>query len=450
MTPQLTFLGAAGTVTGSKFLLESDGARVLLECGLFQGLRSLQERNWTPPVQAPALQAVVLSHAHIDHSGYLPRLARDGFTGPIFCSPATADLIGIMLPDAARLNEEEAEFRNRSGATRHQPALPLFTEADAARALGLVRRVSFGEAFTPAPGVSVRFSLSGHILGASVVQVTTAGRRLVYSGDLGRYGVPVMRDPDAVREADTLVVESTYGNRLHPNDDGRPILTEAVQRAVNRRGVLLIPAFAVGRTQELLFLVSELESGGQIPRLDVYLDSPMAAAANAVYARYPDEQDKGAAGRVPSRFHLAPTPADSKRLNDLEGPAIIIAGSGMATGGRVLHHLRRRLGDQRTTVLLAGYQAAGTRGRLLRDGATTLRIFGEEVPVLARILASDALSAHADQREILRWLRQLARPPQSTWAVHGEPDAAAALRDVIARELGWQVAVAADGQRVDI
>ena len=450
MTPQLTFLGAAGTVTGSKFLLESNGARVLLECGLFQGAKSLQERNWTPPVQASTLQAVLLSHAHIDHSGYLPRLVRDGFDGSIFCSPATADLIGIMLPDAARLSEEEAEFRNRTGATRHQPALPLFTEADATRALGLVRRVAFGDAFTPAPGVTARLSMSGHILGASVVQVTTAGRRLVYSGDLGRYGVAVMRDPDPVSEADTLVIESTYGNRLHPSDDGRPILVEAVQRAVSRRGILLVPAFAVGRTQELLFLIAELETAGQIPRLDVYLDSPMAAAANAIYTRYPDEQDPRAAGRVPSRFRLAPTPGDSKRLNELDGPAIILAGSGMATGGRVLHHLRRRLGDERTTVLLAGYQAAGTRGRLLRDGATTLRIFGEEIPVRAKILATDALSAHADQREILRWLRQLARPPQATWAVHGEPDAAAALRDAIARDLGWRVAVAADGQRVDV
>src|SRR5438445_600619 len=425
-------------------------ARVLLECGLFQGAKSLQERNWTPPVQASTLQAVLLSHAHIDHSGYLPRLVRDGFDGSIFCSPATADLIGIMLPDAARLSEEEAEFRNRTGATRHQPALPLFTEPDATRALGLVRRVASGDAFTPAPGVTARLSMSGHILGASVVQVTTAGRRLVYSGDLGRYGVAVMRDPDPVSEADTLVIESTYGNRLHPSDDGRPILVEAVQRAVSRRGILLVPAFAVGRTQELLFLIAELETAGQIPRLDVYLDSPMAAAANAIYARYPDEQDPRAAGRVPSRFHLAPTPGDSKRLNELDGPAIILAGSGMATGGRVLHHLRRRLGDERTTVLLAGYQAAGTRGRLLRDGATTLRTFGEEIPVRAKLLATDALSAHADQREILRWLRQLARPPQATWAVHGEPDAAAALRDAIARDLGWRVAVAADGQRVAV
>jgi len=285
VTPQLTFLGAAGTVTGSKFLLESNGARVLLECGLFQGAKSLQERNWTPPVQASTLQAVLLSHAHIDHSGYLPRLVRDGFDGSIFCSPATADLIGIMLPDAARLSEEEAEFRNRTGATRHQPALPLFTEADATRALGLVRRVAFGDAFTPAPGVTARLSMSGHILGASVVQVTTAGRRLVYSGDLGRYGVAVMRDPDPVSEADTLVIESTYGNRLHPSDDGRPILVEAVQRAVSRRGILLVPAFAVGRTQELLFLIAELETAGQIPRLDVYLDSPMAAAANAIFSR---------------------------------------------------------------------------------------------------------------------------------------------------------------------
>ncbi len=459
MSASLTFLGAAGTVTGAKFFLESPRARILLECGLFQGLRDLRARNWAPlPLEARSLQAVLLSHAHIDHSGYLPRLARDGFPGPIFCSPGTADLLMIMLPDAARLQEEEAEFRNRTGATRHRPALPLFSSADAERALALVRPVVFDRPFAPAPDVQARFRPSGHILGASIVEVDVEGRRLIYSGDLGRYGVPVMRDPVAVQRADTLLIESTYGNRLHPADDGAPILVQAVERAVAQRGVLLVPAFAIGRTQDLLYMLRGLEEAGRVPKVAVHLDSPLAIEATAIYARHPEEHDADAAqvmaeGHrpfVPARFHLSRTREDSKRLNGLEGPAIIIAGSGMATGGRILHHLRQRLADARTTILFVGYQAAGTRGRLLRDGARMLRIFGDEIAVRATILATDALSAHADQGEILMWLRGFQRPPAMTYAVHGEPTAAAALRDAITRDLGWPGAVAEDGQRITL
>ena len=459
MAASLTFLGAAGTVTGARFLVEADGVALLLECGMFQGLRELRARNWAPPPVDPTkLAAVLLSHAHIDHSGYLPRLARDGFAGPIFCSPGTADLLRIMLPDAARLQEEEAEYRNRRGITRHRPALPLFTTEDAERTLGLVRPVPFETRFVPAPGVDASFRMSGHILGASIVAVAVAGRRLVYSGDLGRYGVPVMKDPVPVDGADTLLVESTYGNRLHPADDGTPLIVRAVERAVERRGWLLVPAFAIGRTQDLLYLLRSLEEAGRIPRLPVYLDSPMGIEATAIYARHPEEHDSDATrveargGRpfVPSRLRVSPTTAESKRLNDMEGPVVVIAGSGMATGGRILHHLRQRLSDERTTVLFVGYQAAGTRGRLLRDGAKELRIFGEDVPVRAMIMATDALSAHADQGEILRWLGGFRRPPGMTYAVHGEPEAAAALRVAIVEKLGWPCAVAADRQRVDI
>ena len=459
MTASLTFLGAAGTVTGAKFLLESDESRLLLECGMFQGLRELRERNWTEPLPAPAkLSAVLLSHAHIDHSGYLPRLARDGFAGPIFCSPGTADLLAIMLPDAARLQEEEAEFRNRKGATRHRPALPLFSTDDAARALRLVKPVAFDREFSPAGGVEARLRMSGHILGASVVDVVAGGRRLVYSGDLGRYDVPVMRDPTAIEGADTLLVESTYGDRLHPADDGTAVIGEAVKRAAERRGWLLIPAFAIGRTQDLLYILRGLEEAGRIPRLPTYLDSPMGIEATVVYGRHPEEHDADtakieAAGKrpfAPSQFHLCRTTDDSKRVNGLDGPGVIIAGSGMATGGRVLHHLRHRLPDERTTVLFVGYQAAGTRGRLLRDGAERLRIFGEDVPVRARIMSTDALSAHADQAEILRWLGGFKRPPGMTYCVHGEPPAASALREAIERQLGWRCAVAGDRQRIDL
>lgn len=454
MTPSLTFLGAAGTVTGAKFLLHTTEARVLLECGMFQGLRALRERNWSPPPVEPAsLDAVVLSHAHIDHSGYLPRLARDGFAGPIFCSPGTADLLGVMLPDAGRLQEEEAEYRNRAGATRHRPALPLFTEHDARRTLALLRPVAFEQGFAPALGLAARFLPSGHILGASIVEVTVDGRRLVYSGDLGRYDVPIMRDPPAVAAADTLLVESTYGDRDHPADDGTPVIVAAVQRAVERRGVLLVPAFAIGRTQDLLYRLRELESAGRVPTIPVYLDSPMAIDATAIYARHPEEHDAETAGVtsaggrpfVPSHFHLCRTPEESRRLNDLDGPAAIIAGSGMATGGRILHHLRRRLPEPSTTVLFIGYQAAGTRGRALREGADRVRIFGADVAVRATILATDALSAHADRGELMRWLGGFGAPPAMTWCVHGEPAAAAALRDAIRTRLGWPCEVAADG-----
>jgi metallo-beta-lactamase family protein len=459
VTATLTFLGAAGTVTGAKFLLETGGGRLLLECGLFQGPRELRARNWVaPPVDPRALEAVVLSHAHIDHSGYLPRLVRDGFAGPVYCSPGTADLLRIMLPDAATLQEEEAEFRNRTGATTHRPAEPLFTAADADRALRRLAPVSFDTPFEPMRGIAGRLRAAGHIIGASIVQLDVGRHRLVYSGDLGRYGVPVMRDPEPVERADTLLVESTYGDRAHPGDDGTPVLIQAVRRAVEQRGWLLIPAFAIGRTQELLFLLRELERRGAIPRLPVYLDSPMAVEATIVYARNADEHDEettaiaAAGGRpfAPTRLHISRRVEDSRRLNDLDGPAVVIAGSGMATGGRILHHLRRRVGDPRTTVLFAGYQAAGTRGRQLRDGASTVRIFGEILPVRATVLATDALSAHADRDEVLRWLKHFQAPPALTYCVHGEPDAAAALRDAIATRLGWRAEVAGDGATVPL
>lgn len=460
MSAWITFHGAAGTVTGAKFLLEADHTRLLIECGLFQGLRELRERNWAAlPLVPGSLAAVLLSHAHIDHSGYLPRLVRDGFAGPIYCSPGTADLLRIMLPDAAKLQEEEASYRNRAGVTRHQPALPLFTTEDAQRALSQVRSVAFASAFQPAPGVRARFLPSGHILGASVVRVEVGGRSVVYSGDLGRYDVPIMRDPESVGEADALLVESTYGNRRHPADDGTPVIEKAVRRAVECQGVLLVPAFAVGRTQELLYLLRELEEQGRIPRIPIYLDSPMGIAATTVYAQHSEEHDAetsqvAASGRrplVPARFHLSTTAEHSKRLNDLDGPALIIAGSGMATGGRILHHLRHRLPDPRATVLFVGYQAEGTRGRALRDGATSVGIFGDKVSVRATILTTDALSAHADQAEILKWLRGFRRPPEATWMVHGESQAAAALRDLVARDLGWpHCAVAEDGARVAV
>lgn len=457
MSATLTFLGAAGTVTGSKHFLEAGPARLLLDCGLFQGPKALRLRNWAPsPVPAASIDGILLSHAHIDHSGALPRLGREGFRGPIYCTPGTADLLEIMLPDAAHLQEEEAQFANRHRTSRHQPALPLFTTADADRVLTQLRPVGFDEPFSPAPGVTARFVNSGHILGAALVEVSIAGRTVVFSGDLGRYGVPIMRDPDPVPSADVLLVESTYGDRLHPADDHRERLVAAVQRAVMNKGWLLIPAFAVGRSQEILYDLRELEEAARIPSLPVHLDSPMAIEATMIYARHPDQHDpelkhiEASGGRpfAPKQLRICRTPDDSKRLNDRDGPAIIIAGSGMATGGRILHHFVRRLPDERTTVLFVGYQAAGTRGRLLRDGAREVRMLGQVVPVRAAILASDSYSAHADQGEILRWLQGFSRPPETTYIVHGEPAAAAALQALIAARLGWRAVVAEDGQRV--
>jgi metallo-beta-lactamase family protein len=454
----LTFLGGAGgTVTGSKHLLENGAGRVLLDCGLFQGLKALRQRNWAaPPVDPGTLGAVILSHAHIDHSGYLPRLCRDGFTGPVYCTPGTSDLLKVMLPDAAHLQEEEAEFANRHRTSKHDPALPLYTIADAERALAQVKRVDFGRRFTATRGVEARFTPSGHILGAGLVTCETGGRRLVFSGDLGRYDVPIMVDPEPVAEADVLLVESTYGNRVHPPDDPGDRLTAAVRRAADQKGWLLIPAFAVGRSQEILYDLRRLEAGGRIPSLPIYLDSPMAIQATVIYAAHPEEHDAalrqagsgGARPFAPRRFHLSQTVDESKRLNETAGPGIIVAGSGMATGGRILHHLKRLLPDPKTTVLFVGYQAAGTRGRLLRDGAAEIRMLGTVVPVRAAIMVSDAYSAHADREEILRWLGGFERPPGMTYVVHGEAGAAEALRDAIVSRLGWNTAVARDGQRV--
>ena len=458
MSPALTFLGGAGgTVTGSKHLLESGPGRLLLDCGLFQGLKPLRLRNWAaPPVDPTTLDAVVLSHAHIDHSGYLPRLCRDGFKGPVYCTGGTLDLLRIMLPDAAHLQEEEAEFANRHHTSKHDPALPLYTVADAERVLAQARAVSFGSAFTPAPGIEARFTPSGHILGAGLVDCRVDGKSLVFSGDLGRYDVPIMVDPDSVAEADVLLVESTYGNRVHPADDPRERLTTAVKRAAAQKGWLLIPAFAVGRSQEILYDLRELEATGAIPSLPVYLDSPMGIQATVIYATHREEHDAtltavekdGTRPFAPRRLTLTRTVDESKRLNDAAGPGIIVAGSGMATGGRILHHLKRLLPDPRTTVLFVGYQAAGTRGRILKDGATEIKMLGTMVPVRAQIMVSDAYSAHADREEIMRWLGGFKRPPGMTYIVHGEPDAAAALREAIASRLGWPAAVAADGQRV--
>jgi len=466
MSATLSFFGGAGTVTGSKHLLSIGGRRVLLDCGLFQGLKALRLRNWArPPFDPAGVDAVVLSHAHVDHSAYLPLLARAGFRGLVHCTPATADLLPVVLMDAARLQEEDARRANEHGYSRHRPAEPLFRVADVERALALVRPHPYGAAFPigPADGngdLRVVLRRAGHILGSATVEVI-AGRssplRLVFSGDLGRWGRPILRDPELVPEADVVVIESTYGDRLH-RPDADDELARLVEDTASRGGTVLVPAFAIGRTQELLWRLGQLVRSGRLPALPIVVDSPMALDVTDVYLRHTEEHDLdmrqlAADGDNPLRapnLRLVRTPDESKALNALTAPAILIAGSGMATGGRVLHHLARLLPDPRHTVLLPGFQAAGTRGRALQDGAETLRIHGRDVLVRARVHALAHLSAHADRDDLLRWLRGFRHPPRATWVVHGEPAASAAFAQAITRELGWDARVAVDGATVDL
>ncbi|MBI3767288.1 MAG: MBL fold metallo-hydrolase [Deltaproteobacteria bacterium] len=451
----LRFLGAAGTVTGSKYLIETDGHRILLDCGLFQGLKELRLRNWTPPpFTAAAVEAVVLSHAHIDHSGYLPRLVREGFRGAIHCTSGTADLLRVLLLDSAHLQEEEARFANRHGYSQHKPALPLYTADDAEAALSRVVPHAYGEHFTVVPGTTALLRRAGHILGSATVELRVGERTpvtLVDSGDLGRWDRPILRDPELVAEADVLLVESTYGDRLHPRD-APAALARIVNEAIARGGALVVPAFAVGRTQELVWTLRTLEDAGAIPSLPVYVDSPMAINVTEIYCRHHEDHDLDMKLLMDERrrplccrqYHLVRTPAESKALNAVHEPIIIISASGMATGGRILHHLNERLPDERTTVLLVGYQAAGTRGRSLQDGAQRVRIHGENVPVRARVEMLDGLSAHADREEILRWLSGFRRAPRVTYVVHGESAAAASLAETIRTRLQWNVQVAED------
>jgi metallo-beta-lactamase family protein len=455
----IQFLGAAGTVTGSKHLLRANGRQILLDCGLFQGLKDLRLRNWRePPFDANALDAVLISHAHIDHSGYLPCLARHGFRGPVFCSAATAELLPILLRDAAHLQEEEAENANRGGYSKHKPALPLYTLADAEAVLRLLQAREFGQYFPVVPGIDAFFRHAGHILGSATIELKMPGpalARLVFSGDLGRFNRPILRDPEFVPEADVLLLESTYGDRTHTGDPEEE-LARVVQETVQRGGALLVPAFAVDRTQELIWYLRRLEDAKRIPILPVYIDSPMAIDVTMIYQRHQEEYTEEMATRIragqsPLQCHnqsFTRTPDESKRLNHLQGPMIVISSSGMATGGRILHHLKLRLPDPRTTVLLVGYQAAGTRGRTLQQGAKTITMLGQDVPVRARVETLNGLSGHADQEELLHWLSGFTKAPRQTYIVHGEPDAAKSLAALLQSRMHWPAAVAQDLQCV--
>jgi len=459
----LQFLGAAETVTGSKHLLEVNGRRVLVDCGLFQGLKELRLRNWAPfPIDPGAIDAVVLTHAHLDHCGYLPRLVAAGYRGRIWCTGGTKDLCSVVLPDAAHLQEEDAREANRRQYSKHSPALPLYTSIDAARALTQLQPVGYERRMPVADGIEVDFIDAGHLLGSSFARIHANGQTLVFGGDLGRYGRPVLPDPSPVPEADVLLIESTYGDRLHePDDDGARLAT-IINDTYARGGKVVIPAFAIGRVEEVLYWLKRLEDEKRIPVLPVYVDSPMAIAALQFYAArggdldpIPDSPQVSPGIRQIARFATArlTTVASAQQSADLVAsrkPAIVVSSSGMATGGRVLHHLAATLPDPRHTILFVGFQAPGTRGRSLVDGAKQLRIAGREVSVAARIEKIDSMSAHADYREMLRWLSGFTRPPKMTYLVHGEPTALDALAATITKEKQWPVRIARYMERVEL
>ena len=464
----ISFWGGVGTVTGSKYLLETDRARVLVDCGMFQGLKELRERNWQePPFDPRSVQAVLITHAHIDHTGYLPRLVKHGFHGPVYCSRGTADLLKILLPDAGRLQEEDADYRNRHNLTEHKPALPLYTEDDAFASLELIRPVANdGDGIEVAPGVHASFKTAGHILGSSMVLVTLdgagadgKGRRVLFSGDLGHYDQPIIRDPVPPPPCDYLVVESTYGDRLHDPEDPKVTLAKIINDAAQRNAPVLIPAFAVGRTQEIVYLIRELEDEKAIPVLPVSVDSPMAAAATAAYANRKEEHDEEYAtvlkgNQHPLRTHSMVTASsreESKRLNGQTGARVIISASGMMTGGRVLHHALRLVPDPEATIVFVGYQAAGTIGRRILDGEHEVKIMKQWVPVRCRVAKIGGFSAHADWKEVLRWLEGMQQGvPRRTFLTHGEPDAANAMAAHIKERFGWNVEVPQYAERFEL
>ncbi len=439
---QLQFLGATDTVTGSKYLVRHGSTQVLVDCGLFQGYKQLRLRNWNAPPFVPAeLDAVVLTHAHIDHSGYLPLLVRQGFRGRVFCSHATLDLARILLPDSGHLLEEEAEYLNRHHLTRHEPALPLYTREDAMHSLKHLRGIDWQRRITLGDGLTLELSPAGHMPGASFVRMTDHHHSLLFSGDIGRPNDLVLKPPTIVEGADHLVVESTYGNRQHPRDDPMQGLADVINRTAARGGTVVIPAFAIGRAQVLLHCIAELKRQGRIHHLPVYLNSPMAASALRVYLKHRNElrlTDAQCEALVESAT-LVESPDESRALNARKGPMVIIAASGMATGGRVVHHLKAFAPHARNSIVFAGYQAGGTRGAAITAGEPTVRIHGEDVPVRAEVVLLDDLSAHADGGEIIAWLRHFKVPPRTTFVTHGEPAAADAMRLRIERELRWKV-----------
>jgi metallo-beta-lactamase family protein len=471
-TPTITFFGAARTVTGSKYLLDTGKSRILIDAGLFQGLKELRERNWQDlPFPASSLDSIVLTHAHLDHCGYLPRLVMQGFRGRVFCTAGTRDLCRIVLPDSGRIQEEDAANANRHGFSKHTPALPLYGETDAFRAVSLLQPVGYERVMPVADGIEVDFLSAGHLLGSAYARVRLEGLTVLFGGDLGRYDRPVLPDPVTIATADYLLVESTYGDRVHERDDDGEGLASVIRATAERGGKLIIPAFAIGRVEELLYWIGRLEGQNRIPVLPVFLDSPMAMEALARYserlheldpelqpenrddvaphdksAHEPDPrrreqaaQERRVCAFCTERLRVVASSQESKEVTQSRMPAIVISSSGMATGGRVLHHLKAALPDPRNTVLLVGFQAEGTRGRHLLDGVKAVKIHGQMIPVHAHVDRIESMSAHADSSEVLRWLGGFERPPKRTFLVHGEPASMDALAGSIRQKLGWNV-----------
>jgi metallo-beta-lactamase family protein len=473
----IQFLGAAGTVTGSKHLINSSldgdgkkGIQVLVDCGLFQGQKEWRERNWKElPIPAKEIDAVILTHAHLDHCGWIPRLVKEGFRGPIFATSATIDLCGIILPDSGHLQEEDAAFYNKIRKSKHDPALPLYTFDEAEACMQYFRVAHVGETVQLSPEMSFRFVPAAHILGSCMAEVTLIAngqeRHLLFTGDVGRVrdhkvapGKVVHSGPKEGEIADVVVMESTYGNRVHPHNDPRPELAGVIRDTVERGGSIVVPAFAVERTQKFVFMLKELMESGQIPRVPVFCDSPMAIKAVEIYLKHEEAYTEEARLLIRKYgsplewpgFSFASQVDDSKKINDVHYPVIIISSSGMATGGRILHHLAQRLPDPKNTVLFIGFQAPGTRGSTIKSGAKEVKIFGEFVPIRARIVAFEQFSDHADPPELLEWLHTFPQKPSVTYLVHGEPEASSLLRDAMAKELGWNVKVAEWMQKVDV
>lgn len=458
---RLSFHGAAETVTGSKYLLEADGAKVLIDCGLFQGMKALRERNWQRfPFDPQTVNAVVLTHAHIDHSGCLPRLVKMGFSGPVYSTPATESLADLLLLDAAHNQEDDAGYANRKGFSKHKPALPLYDASDVRRAMELFRTVHRGKWFSPAEPIWVRYHDTGHLLGSCMVEVEVrqakGATRIVFSGDVGRYDAPLYFDPEQPPACDYLVCESTYGDREHPPIDVLDQLAEVVNEAVRRGGMMVVASFAVGRAQQLIYLLQILMDQNRIPKIPVFLDSPMAVSGMNVYRFYASEHDLSEGLSIRSDFSfqfdcltLARTANESRQINKLRGPGVVISSSGMMTGGRILHHLRQRLPDARNTIVLGGFMAAGTRGRALEDGAPTIRVFGADVPVRAAVVEISSLSGHAGHSELRRWLAPLAAPRQ-TFITHGELASATSFAEELRRELGWNTKVPKMDETVEL
>ena len=453
-------MGAARTVTGSKYLLEHGGKRVLVDCGLFQGLKELRLRNWEQfPIPPREIDAVVLTHAHLDHVGYLPRLRADGYKGRVFCTAGTMDLCRLVLPDSGRIQEEDARQANKHGYSKHQPALPLYTESDALAALTQLQPIGYNRAIEIVPGISIEFHPAGHLLGSAfVVARLQSGPTILFGGDLGRYARPVLPDPSNAVQADVVLVESTYGDRDHVADDNGEQLAQVVRSTVERGGKLIIPAFAIGRVEELLYWMRRLEQERRIPVLPVYVDSPMANEALKFYSARISELDedmrptekKNVSTFATTRFQTVSSPQQSKELTASRKPSVVISSSGMATGGRVLHHMAATLPDPRNTVLFVGFQAAGTRGRQLVDGTRDVRIHGQSIAVNARIAKIDSMSAHADRGEIMRWLGTLPATPGRVCLVHGEPGPMDALKTLMQQRLGWTAATPHHLQRLSL